>query len=82
MALLEHVAKRASSRKKRRLQRVILQEGLWEAKHAETYEKTKKALIKIAPLAHPEERATVCVFADASQEHWGGGCDFTARGRQ
>lgn len=69
MELLETAAKRAVSRKKRTLNRVPL-EDLWEERHAVAFDGLKTALSKITPLAHPQADATVCVFTDASLDHW------------
>lgn len=32
--------------------------------------KVKDALYAMVPVAHPEEILSVCVYTDASQDHW------------
>lgn len=54
--LLETAAKRAVSRKKRALNRVLL-EDLWDERHALAFDGLKTALSKITPLAHPLQDA-------------------------
>lgn len=71
MMLLETAAKAAKSRKKAALRRVVLMDIGWNEDHQRSLENLKEALVRMVPLAHPQDEAIVCVFTDASEDHWG-----------
>ena len=69
--LLEAAAKAAGSRKKTKLQRVPLSSVGWSAEHESSLASVKAALLEMVPLAHPRADTKVCLFTDASLDHWG-----------
>ncbi|ETV79142.1 hypothetical protein H257_07229 [Aphanomyces astaci] len=50
---------------------VLLTDVGWNDTHVAALEATKKALAKVVELSHPKPEMRLCVFADASEEHWG-----------
>jgi transposase InsO family protein len=69
--LLESCMSKAGSRKKVKLTRVSLVENGWSQDHVDALESLKKALVAMVPMAHPKDDMEVCVYTDASQDHWG-----------
>ena len=69
--LMEVCMSKAGSRKKAKLTSVLLTENGWSQVHLEALEALKKALLAMVPLAHPKDNMEVCVYTDASQDHWG-----------
>ncbi|KAJ0408845.1 hypothetical protein P43SY_000741 [Pythium insidiosum] len=69
--ILDVAAKQAGSRKKVKLQRVALQAIGWNEAHDDAIRNVKAALLRMVPLAHPRPGDVVCVFTDASRDHWG-----------
>ena len=43
----------------------------WENVHVRCLEETKLALSNLVELSHPDSKRQLCVFADASESHWG-----------
>ena len=52
-------------------EKVILSDVGWDDTHSECLEATKKALCACVELSHPDPEKILCVFADASETHWG-----------
>jgi transposase InsO family protein len=71
LTLMETCMSKCGSRKKIKLAKLLLKDCGWEDIHDRAYYRLKDALSLIVPLAHPKEDADVCVFTDASQDHWG-----------
>jgi hypothetical protein len=69
--LLELCMTKAGSRKKSKLTKLLLKDCGWDQVHEKSLANLKVALTEMVPLAHPNEEADVCVFTDASQDHWG-----------
>ncbi|ETV95821.1 hypothetical protein H310_10866 [Aphanomyces invadans] len=49
---------------------VLLADVGWDESHVAAVEATKKALTNLVELSHPKPDMRLCVFADASEEHW------------
>lgn len=69
--ILEAAATVAQSRKKARLHRVLLDSVGWTSEHDTALANIKQALLRMVTLAHPKADWEVCLFADASQTHFG-----------
>ena len=69
--LLENCMAKGGSRKKNKLVRLLLKDCGWSEAHEQVFARLKGALMDMVPLAHPREDADVCVYTDASQDHWG-----------
>ncbi|KAF0717913.1 Aste57867_2014 [Aphanomyces stellatus] len=50
---------------------VLLADIEWTDEHAACLEKTKQVLGHVVELCHPDPEQRLCVFADASENHWG-----------
>ncbi|GMF18364.1 unnamed protein product [Phytophthora fragariaefolia] len=61
----------AQSRKKTRLHRVLLDSVGWGLEHDTALANVKDAVLRMVTLAHPKDDWEVCLFADASQIHFG-----------
>ena len=68
--LLPAAMSKAKIRKSRAAARVPLTE--WSAMHEETYENVKRAIVEAVKLAHPKPDYVMCLFTDASADHWSG----------
>ena len=72
-AVLERVfAAVGGKRTKQLAATVLLADVGWDGTHMAVLDATKKALSKVVELSHPNPEMRLCVFADASEEHWGG----------
>ena len=69
--LMELCMSKGGSRKKNKLVKLLLEECGWIDVHEEEFARLKGAVAEMVPLAHPKEDADVCVYTDASQDHWG-----------
>ncbi len=69
--LLEVCMSKCGSRKKTKLDKVELKDLGWTKVHEEAIAGLKKALVDMIPMAHPNDESDVCVYTDASQDHWG-----------
>jgi len=69
--LMETCMAKGGSRKKSKLTKIVLKDCGWDQVHEEALGRVKKALQHMVALAHPKEDWDVCVFTDASQDHWG-----------
>jgi len=78
--LMEQCMSKGGSRKKNKLVKLLLKECGWKDVHEEAFARLKGALAEMVPLAHPKEDADVCVYTDASQDHWGAVITQVAQG--
>jgi RNase H-like domain found in reverse transcriptase/Integrase zinc binding domain len=70
--LMEKVyAAAGGKRTKQGAAKVLLKDIGWRSEHETCLEKTKGALDRVVELAHPDPERRICVFADASENHWG-----------
>ncbi|KAF0712314.1 hypothetical protein As57867_004858, partial [Aphanomyces stellatus] len=79
--LLEAVYKAAGGRTRQKVSKVRLAEIGWNDTHAACLAKCKEVLGQAVTLAHPKEDSLICVFADASDMHWGGVVTQIPRGQ-
>ncbi|ETV63787.1 hypothetical protein H257_19282, partial [Aphanomyces astaci] len=70
--LLESVYKAAGGRTRQKVAKVVLADVGWNAEHVACLTSCKDALGHVVTLAHPKPERLICVFADASDLHWGG----------
>lgn len=68
---LERAATVAGSRKQKHLSKVRLDEIGWTTKELSSFDAVREALLRMVPLAHPNQTAEVCLYTDASQDFWG-----------
>ncbi|ETI57024.1 hypothetical protein F443_00604 [Phytophthora nicotianae P1569] len=68
---MEKIYASAGSRKKSQVRRVVLQDAEWSDVEATALQQCKDALANALTLAHPDPVKCLCVFMDASDEHWG-----------
>ena len=69
--VLEYATKSAGNRKKRNLMNVLLRDHGWSPKHDALLQQIKGILFSMVPMAHPKDTWDVCLYTDASQDHWG-----------
>nr|CCA15462.1 PREDICTED: GapPol polyproteinlike putative [Albugo laibachii Nc14] len=69
--VLEYATKSAGNRKKRNLMNVLLRDHGWSPKHDALLQQIKGILFAMVPMAHPKDTWDVCLYTDASQDHWG-----------
>jgi hypothetical protein len=69
--VLERAASVVNSRKKNKLLKVQLSDVGWDGSHEEELQKIKQVLLKMVPLSHALPENDVCLFTDASLDHWG-----------
>ncbi|POM64852.1 LOW QUALITY PROTEIN: Hypothetical protein PHPALM_19572 [Phytophthora palmivora] len=69
--VLESAATVAQSRKKTHLNHVLLNTIGWTSDHDTALVQVKGTLLKMVTLIHPKQEWEVCLFADASQAHFG-----------
>ncbi|KAH9108632.1 hypothetical protein AeMF1_016210 [Aphanomyces euteiches] len=69
--LLDIAAKAAASRKKTALAKVSLSSIGWCEDHTICFDRVKKTLEHMVPLAHPDADKMVCLYTDASEGFWG-----------
>ncbi|KAF0711038.1 hypothetical protein As57867_005399, partial [Aphanomyces stellatus] len=70
--LLERVfAASGGKRTKQAAASVLLADVGWSDVHVECLAKTKAVLGNVVELCHPDPLQRICVFADASEGHWG-----------
>ncbi|GMF60896.1 unnamed protein product [Phytophthora fragariaefolia] len=69
---MEKVYAAAGGRKKSLVRRVKLREVGWSEVELAALQSCKEALEHALTLAHPDPEKRLCVFTDASDEHWGG----------
>ncbi|ETV98987.1 hypothetical protein H310_08460 [Aphanomyces invadans] len=70
--LCASVYKAAGGRTRQKVAKVLLAEVGWNADHAACLDQCKEALSRVVTLAHQKQGWLICVFADASDLHWGG----------
>ncbi|KAH9100833.1 hypothetical protein Ae201684P_007025 [Aphanomyces euteiches] len=70
--LMERVYTLAGGRTRQKVSKIPLSEAGWDGSHVECLAACKKVLGQAVTLAHPKSDKLVCVFADASDLHWGG----------
>ena len=71
-AVLEKVFAAAGGKRNKQLAaRVKLADVGWDSTHRAALERTKAALSHVVELCHPDPTKRLCVFADASELHWG-----------
>ena len=68
-SLLEVVLTTAGCRKKTKVAKVKLKGSLWTAKHQQTFDVIKNALVHSVKFAHMVTSKLLCLFADASDAH-------------
>ena len=69
--VLDAAADQVKSRKKQQLYRVPLASVGWGDDQERALADVKTALLKMVPLAPPRADFEVCLFTDASLDHWG-----------
>jgi hypothetical protein len=69
---LERVYQVAHGRTKRKAANVLLADIGWGQAEDVALAEAKEALSSVVALAHPDPTKLLCVFADASEEYWGG----------
>ena len=69
--LVEQCMAKCGSRKKTKLTKIALSECGWSEIHERALERVKSALKAMVPMAHPKDDQDICVYTDASQDHWG-----------
>ncbi|KAF0717916.1 Aste57867_2018 [Aphanomyces stellatus] len=50
---------------------ILLEDVRWTSVHDDCLAKTKAVLGNVVELCHPDPQQRLCVFADASESHWG-----------
>ena len=68
--MLEDAYERSGQKKAKKLKRFTLKELGWSKKHQEALESLKEALREAVWLSHYDPSKPVCIFTDASEEHW------------
>ena len=68
---MEKVYNMAKGRTKVKVKKVKLKEVGWSKEEEKAWENVKEMLRHSVTLAHPDPKAEVCVFTDASEEYWG-----------
>ncbi|KAF0739334.1 hypothetical protein Ae201684_004903 [Aphanomyces euteiches] len=58
-------------RDKQAVSTVLLSSVGWNTDHLCCLERTKEAISHVVELSHPDPYKRICVFADASEKHWG-----------
>jgi hypothetical protein len=71
MALLEQACALSKGRKKTQLVKIPLETAGWSNEHDVCLQQCKEALTTIVPLAHPDDTKLLCLYTDASSDHWG-----------
>nr|CCA26789.1 AlNc14C414G11479 [Albugo laibachii Nc14] len=69
--VLQYATESAGSRKKRNFMNVLLQDHGWSSKHDAGLQLIKGVLSAMVPMAHPKDTWDMCLYTDASQDHWG-----------
>lgn len=69
--LLEHILAQAVRRTKKAAAKISL-DGLWTAAHVYAFTQLKQALEQSVTLSNPDDDNILCLFTDASEQHWGG----------
>jgi RNase H-like domain found in reverse transcriptase/Integrase zinc binding domain len=69
---IEDVYKVAGSRTRRAASKVQLSDVTWGPHQSAAFNAVKLALHKAATLAHPDSNKRLCLFTDASDDHWSG----------
>ncbi|KAF0728670.1 hypothetical protein Ae201684_013628 [Aphanomyces euteiches] len=69
---MEKIYALAGGRTRKKVAKIRLSEVGWNASHVDCLTSCKKALGQAVTLAHPKSDKLACVFADASDLHWGG----------
>ena len=69
---MECVYDRAPKRSKRAVAQIKLDEDLWGEAERRCFESMKEALANSVTLSHPDHSKLLCLFTDASEEHWAG----------
>ena len=70
--LLEKVYKHAGKRTKRAVAKVLLESVACSDVHLRAFDSTKSALANAVRLSHPHPDQILCLFTDASEQHWSG----------
>ncbi|KAE9067004.1 hypothetical protein PF007_g28235 [Phytophthora fragariae] len=70
-ATLENAMQLAGTRKKTKLSKCLLADAGWGVEDEGALEAVRAALLKMVPLAHPNQQEEVCLYTDASQDSWG-----------
>ena len=70
--ILEKVYAREGSLTKRAASKVILRTVGWGQEHSKAFKDLNQALQYAATLAHPDPRKLLCLFTEASDNHWSG----------
>ncbi|POM66566.1 Hypothetical protein PHPALM_17552 [Phytophthora palmivora] len=65
------IYKRAGGRKKNMMKNILFSEVGWSQEEIDCFERCKSALGNALQLAHPDPAKRLCVFTDASEDHWG-----------
>lgn len=69
---LEMVYDRLSRRSTHAAASVKLQNGIWRQIQDDCFQHVKNALAQAVTLAHPHPYKLLCLFTDASEQHWAG----------
>jgi hypothetical protein len=77
--MMERVYELAGGRKKTQVRKVMLLAAGWGPEQDACLEQCKAALNQALQLAHPKPDKRLCVFTDASDEHWGAAITQIAR---
>lgn len=70
--VLDEVLSLPGSHTKRAAAKVKLTDITWNSSHIQCFEAVKRALANSHTLAHSDPAKTLCLFTDASDEHWSG----------
>ncbi|KAE9043464.1 hypothetical protein PR003_g6175 [Phytophthora rubi] len=70
-ATLETAMQLAGTREKSKLSKCLLVDAGWGVEDETALEAVRAALLKMVPLAHPNQQDEVCLYTDASQDSWG-----------
>jgi RNase H-like domain found in reverse transcriptase len=71
-ASLEAVYQAAGARTRRAAAKIRLLDVGWSSTQAPAFASVKSALHRSATLAHPDPDQRLCLFTDASNDHWSG----------
>jgi len=69
---LEEVYKFCGKRTRKAVQKVPLSEITWGPEQLSAFSRLKEALREAVTLAHPDPAKLLCLFTDASDNHWSG----------
>lgn len=68
--LLENVYEKANGRTRRKVSKIYLTDSMWTKTHSKCFNGIKMSIENACALAYPDADMLVCLFTDASHEHW------------